>query len=254
VAQDAKWNAALYDQKHSFVWKLAEGLLDLLEAKPGEDILDVGCGTGHLTAKIALSGAHVTGVDRSPEMIAQARIDHPAIKFEVADARELKFRNQFNAVFSNAALHWITEPERAVMCIEDALYHGGRFVAEFGGKGNVAGLMGAIARAWNNLNLPEPVPAPWYYPSIATYSALLEKHHLEVTYAVLFNRPTPLEGGASGLRDWIEMFGGPLVSQVPANLRQKLTEEIESEARYDLFHEGHWTMDYRRLRLVAHKV
>ena len=254
MAQDAKWNAALYDQKHSFVWKLAEGLLDLLEAKAGEEILDVGCGTGHLTAKIAATGALVTGIDRSPEMIAQARKDHPAIRFEVADVRELKFRNQFDGVFSNATLHWITEPERAVMCIEDALRRGGRFVAEFGGRGNVAGLMGAIARAWKNLNLPGPLPAPWYYPSISEYSALLEKHHLEMTYAALFNRPTPLEGGASGLRNWLEMFGGVFAGGAPENLRHQLLEEIESEARFDLFHDGHWLMDYRRLRIVARKL
>src|SRR5450755_2257353 len=112
--QQAKWDAGLYDEKHSFVWKMAEGLLELLAAQPGEKILDIGCGTGHLTAKIASSGAHVTGIDRSPDMIRQAREAYPAIRFEVADATNLPLEERFDAVFSNATLHWIKVPQRVI--------------------------------------------------------------------------------------------------------------------------------------------
>jgi trans-aconitate methyltransferase len=254
VAQNTKWNATLYDDKHSFVWKMADALLDLLEAQPGEQILDVGCGTGHLTAKIAATGAQVTGVDRSPDMIAQAREAHPAIPFEVADVRELQFRNEFDAVFSNATLHWVTDPEPAVVSIARALRNRGRFVAEFGGKGNVAGLVSALTHAWKTLNLPEPFPNPWYYPSVGEYSGLLEKHGLEVSYATLFDRPTPLEDGSRGLQNFVDMFGGPFVAKIPDNLRDKFKEQVEKEARGDLFRDDHWVLDYRRIRVIAKKV
>jgi SAM-dependent methyltransferase len=254
MAQNSKWDAALYDQKHSFVWKMAEGLLELLAAKPGERILDIGCGTGHLTAKIAATGAQVTGIDLSPEMIARAREAHPSIHFEVGNAGKLKYVNDFDGVFSNATLHWVTDPEPAVASISEALRRGGRFVAEFGGKGNVAGLVSAFRHAWQNLKPPGPLPAPWYYPSIAEYSTLLEKHDLEVTYAALFDRPTPLEDGDRGLRNWLDMFAGPMMGDLPEDLREKLKQEVESEARYTLFHVDHWVMDYRRLRIVARRL
>ena len=121
MSDQAKWNSALYDEKHSFVWKLAAGVLELLEPKPGERILDLGCGTGHLTEKIAEAGARVVGVDRSPEMIRQAKEKYPALRFEVMDARELTLDGPFDAVFSNATLHWIKEPERVIAGIAKLL-------------------------------------------------------------------------------------------------------------------------------------
>lgn len=253
MAQDAKWDANLYDEKHSFVWKMAAGLLDLLEAAPGQRILDIGCGTGHLTSQIAATGAIVTGIDRSPDMIQQARAAHPSIPFQVMDARELSFQEKFDAVFSNATLHWITEPERVVTSISAILRPGGRFVAEFGGSRNVAGVVSAFARAWKNLRLPGEFPNPWYYPSVAEYSSLLERHSLEVTYALLFDRPTPLEDGEHGLRNWLNMFGGSIASTLPPDLQEKLKAEVEREARPTLFRDGRWVMDYRRLRLLARK-
>lgn len=254
MAQESQWNAGLYDEKHSFVWKMAAVLLDLLEAKSGERILDLGCGTGHLTNQIAASGATVVGVDRSAEMIRQAREKYPSLKFEVMDARELSFAEPFDAVFSNATLHWIKEPEKVVAGIARVLQPSGRFVAEFGGKGNVGELLAAAQRAWRKLGLPGPAPDPWYYPSIAEYSGLLEKHGLEVTYATLFDRPTPLEDGARGLRNWLEMFGGSFRDQFSPEQREHAFAAVEREARPVLYHDDHWVMDYRRLRIVAKKV
>lgn len=253
MEQGSQWNAGLYDDKHSFVWKMAAGLLELLEAKPGEHILDLGCGTGHLTSQIAGSGAKVVGVDRSPEMIRQAREKYPSIRFEVMDAREITLSGHFDAVFSNATLHWIKEPERVIAGIAKILRTNGRFVAEFGGKGNVAGLMTAVEQAWQKLRLPGTAPNPWFYPSVAEYSTMLEKHHLEVTYAILFDRPTPLEDGERGLRNWLEMFGGAFLESVPTEFRDKAFSAVEAEARPTLLRDGHWVMDYRRLRVVARK-
>jgi len=254
VAQGSQWNAGLYDDKHSFVWKMAAGLLDLLEAKPGEHILDLGCGTGHLTAQIAATGAIVVGIDRSSDMIQQAREKYPALRFEVMDAREIAFQESFDAVFSNATLHWVKEPARVIGGIAKALRPGGRFIAEFGGKGNVGELMTAIERAWVKLGLPGPAPSPWYYPSVAEYSGLLECHGLEVTYASLFDRPTPLEDGEHGLRNWLEMFGPMILEKFSPEQREGALAVVEQEARPALFQDGHWIMDYRRLRVVASKV
>jgi trans-aconitate methyltransferase len=253
MEEAAKWDAELYDEKHSFVWKMAAGLLELLDAKPGERVLDVGCGTGHLTAKIAANGARVTGIDRSAEMIQQARTAYPALRFEVMDAREIAFAEKFDAVFSNATLHWITDPERAVKGIAGVLRPGGRFVAEFGGKGNIAGLMAALEKAWPKAGMPGPMPSPWYYPSLAEYAGLLEKHGLDVTYGLLFDRPTPLEDGERGLRNWLEMFGGAIMDNLSNGQRQKLLEEVQREARPLLFGDGRWVLDYRRLRIVARR-
>lgn len=254
MAEKAKWNAGLYDEKHSFVWKLAEGVLELLNAKHGERILDLGCGTGHLTAKIAEAGTHVVGVDRSPEMIQQAREKYPALRFEVMDARELALGGAFDAVFSNATLHWIKEPKRVIAGMGKLLRPGGRFVAEFGGKGNTGELLKAVERAWKKLGLPGPSPHPWYYPSVAEYAELLEKNGFEVTYALLFDRPTPLDDGERGLRNWIEMFGASFAEGLPDTKRGRLKEEVEEELRPILFRDGHWVMDYRRLRVVAKRL
>jgi len=254
MSTNAIWNAQLYDDKHSFVWKLAAGVIELLKAKPGERILDVGCGTGHLTAKIGEAGAIVVGVDCSPEMIAQARERYPALRFEVMDARQLELDGEFDAIFSNATLHWIHEPERVLAGVARLLKPGGRFVAEFGGKGNTRELLKALERSWSKLSFAGPIPRPWYYPSIAEYSGLLEKNGLETTYAILFDRPTPLDDGERGLRNWLDMFGAAFAGSLREGSREQLKDEIERALLPILFRDGQWTMDYRRLRVVAKRV
>jgi trans-aconitate methyltransferase len=251
MPRQTRWNAGLYDDKHSFVWKMATGLLDLLAARPGERILDIGCGTGHLTAQIAKAGAHVTGIDRSPEMICQAQEEYPDLRFQVMDAREIALAESFDAVFSNATLHWITEPERVIAGIARSLRPGGRFVAEFGGKGNTARFLAAAARAWSRLEFSAATPHPWFYPSLAEYAGLLENHGFEVTYATLFDRPTPLEDEERGLRNWMEMFVGNLVERLSNSQREQFKTAVEHEARPALFRNSQWVMDYRRLRIVA---
>ena len=136
-----QWNAAQYDANHAFVYEKAKGLVDLLSPKAGERILDLGCGTGALTAEIASRGAEVLGVDGSEEMVSRARERFPALRFEVLDARQLRFDAEFDAVFSNAVLHWIPESEQVIAGIARALKPGGRFVAEFGGRGNIQRLV-----------------------------------------------------------------------------------------------------------------
>src|SRR5207302_10671977 len=101
------WDAGLYDGRHAFVWKHGASLVGLLAPRPGERVLDLGCGTGHLTAALAAAGAGVVGLDRSEEMLAQARSAYPALEFVCGDARDFRFGEPFDAVFSNAALHWV---------------------------------------------------------------------------------------------------------------------------------------------------
>lgn len=249
-----KWDAGLYDGKHAFVWELGKGVVEMLAPQKGERILDVGCGTGHLTAEIAVSGAEVVGIDSSEEMIGEARKKHPGLRFEVMDAREIRLGEHLDAVFSNAALHWIKEPERVIEGVARALKPGGRFVAEFGGKGNVAGLIEAFGRACDKLGLRfSEEENPWYFPSVGEYAGLLEKHGLEVRQAALFGRPTALEDGERGLRVWMEMFGAALSRRVPKEKQEALLEEVEREAKAALFRDGQWVLDYRRLRIAAHK-
>jgi trans-aconitate methyltransferase len=254
MAQDMRWNSGLYDDKHSFVWKLAAGVLELLAVQRGERILDVGCGTGHLTAQIAQAGALVTGIDRSPEMIRQAAEKYPDLRFQVMDAREINLPERFDAVFSNATLHWIAEPERVIAGIARSLRPGGRFVAEFGGKGNTSQFLASCSRAWTRLGFPGAMPRPWFYPTVGEYAGLLERHGFEVTFATLFDRPTPLEEGEKGLRIWMDMFGSSFLGGLSDVQREEFKAAVESEARPALFRDAQWVMDYRRLRIAAQRV
>ena len=246
------WNPALYDQKHAFIFEYGRGLLSVLAPQAGEHILDLGCGTGHLTQTIAATGARVIGLDSSPEMIEQARKAYPGVEFLVADARAFSFPYQFDAVFSNAALHWIPAAERVVEHIVAALRPGGRFVAEFGGKGNVASITGALQEAMRAIAGVE-VESGWYFPSIGTYTMLLEQHGLDVQSAVLFDRPTKLEEGQRGLRNWLTMFCANMFTDIPTAMKQNVIEYVEASLRPSLFKDGNWFADYRRLRVVAVK-
>jgi trans-aconitate methyltransferase len=245
------WDARLYEEKHAFVWKQAESLVELLAPRPGESILDLGCGTGHLTAQIASAGVSVLGIDSSGEMIEEARRSYPGLRFDLVDARHLAYVDQFDAVFSNAVLHWINEPHRVVQGISRALKPGGRFVAEFGGKGNVKAILAAVQNALQAVGC-SPVDSPWFFPSVAEYAALLESAGLEVTFATLFDRPTPLEG-ARGMRHWVEMFGGHFLCRVPETLREEFFFHVEDELRPVLFRDDSWFADYRRLRVAAQR-
>jgi trans-aconitate methyltransferase len=245
------WDSGLYDAKHSFVWKHGASLIELLAPRSGERILDLGCGTGHLTGQIAEAGADVVGIDSSSQMVEEARRLYPRLRFEVADARDFAFDDAFDAVFSNAVLHWVTEPEKAIACVRKALKPGGRFVAEFGGRGNVKTIMSALDAASRASGLGA-WEHPWYYPGIGAYAPLLEQGGLEVTEAFLFDRPTLLEG-EDGLRHWVEMFVRSLVDRVPPAEREGFFRHVEDVLRPTLYRDGKWFADYRRLRIVARR-
>jgi trans-aconitate methyltransferase len=243
------WSPQLYEGQHSFVWKYGADLLPLLAPQAGELIIDLGCGTGHLTAQIAESGAKVVGVDRSPEMIGQARQNFPKLRFLLADIASFELPEPADAVFSNAALHWVTDAEAAACNIARALRPGGRFVAEFGGKRNVQMLLEALIQAAAERGLT--IRNPWYFPSLGEYATLLERSGFEVRYGLHFDRFTPLEEGEDSLAGWFEMFGGTLLADVPRADRGALMERTEELARPHLHREGRWHVDYVRLRIAA---
>lgn len=248
------WNSALYEGSHAFVWQYGESLLELLVPKAGERILDLGCGTGQLTEKIAQSGAFVHGIDSSLSMISTARSNYPQLDFAVADARNFQVNEPLDAVFSNAVLHWIKEPDAVINCVAKALKPGGRFVAEFGGKGNVGAIVRALLSVLSEIGCEEPQALnPWYFPSIGEYAGLLEKEGFDVGYAVLFDRPTPLEGGSAGMANWIKMFAGGFLSGLSDDVRSHVIRTVEEHLRSVLYRDGNWNADYRRIRIVAVK-
>jgi trans-aconitate methyltransferase len=239
------WDAALYQDQHSFVWRYGANLMELLNPQPGERILDVGCGTGQLTAEIARSGATIAGLDKSADMLAEARKNYPDLAFVLGDAASFHFPGQFDAVFSNAALHWVKDAEGAVESIAQALRPTGRFVAEFGGKGNIASVQAALRAV---LGPSADEQSPWYYPSVGEYSTLLERHGLEVRAAQLFDRPTPLEG-KDGLENWLRMFAQSYLGQFSPERAEDVVRQLVDQLRPTLYHDGIWTVDYRRLRV-----
>lgn len=241
------WNATRYEEKHSFVWRYGADLLELLAPKPGERILDVGCGTGQLTAQIAHSAAQAVGLDSSESMLAEARRNYPELTFVLGDAAGFVFSERFDAVFSNAALHWVKDAEGAVSSIARALRPGGRFVAELGGKGNIASVQAALRTV---LGPTADAQSPWYYPSVGEYAPILERHGFEVRYASLFDRPTPLEG-ENGMEEWLRMFTPKYLDAFPPQRAREIVTELVEQLRPALYHSGRWIVDYRRLRVVA---
>ena len=245
------WNPTLYDERASFVSELASDLVAWLHPRAGERILDLGCGTGTLSAQIAGQGAVVTGVDRSPDMIASARQKYADLHFEVGDGQALTYSSEFEAVFSNATLHWMPRADDVLRGVEQALVPGGRFVAEFGGAGCVATVVDAlteILREWQ----VDPTPyVTWFFPSPGQYAGLLEAQGLVPREVRYFPRPTPMPG-EEGLSTWLSLFQANLKANLGSRWPE-LCRNASERCRSSLFREGQWVLDYVRLRVVATK-
>ena len=250
---NTNWNPKLYDEKHAFVFKYGEDLVDTLKPMPNENILDIGCGTGYLANVIASFGAKVIGIDSSAEMILKAKHEYPGIEFKVMDASNFHFDEPFDAIFSNATLHWVLNKEQAIDCMYTSLKRSGRLVFEMGGKGNVQDIVSALETSLikhgfkNNMNLN-----PWYFPSISEYSSLLEKRGFRVTYASHYNRPTELKED-SGIKDWVKMFAGSFLQNIDMETVDIILNEVVETLRPTNYKNGKWYADYKRLRIIAVK-
>ncbi len=239
------WSPSDYQQHAGFVPALGASILARLAPQAGQRILDLGCGDGVLTLDLLASGADVVAVDGSPQMVAAAVARGVAAR--VMDARALTFTAEFDAVFSNAVLHWIPEADAVLAGVARALRPGGRFVAEFGGHTNVAAIVVALEAAFVRHGLR--FQSPWYYPSPDEYRARLDANGFIVDDIRLVPRPTPLPTGMLG---WLRTFGVSIFASVPGTLVARVEQDVLDLLRPSLCDtNGQWTADYVRLQVVA---
>jgi len=250
LAEEAKqeWKADRYAQHAHFVPALGQPVLGLLKPAPGERILDLGCGDGVLTEKIAAAGASVVGVDAAAEMVAAAR--KRGLDTRVMDGHELSFSREFDAVFSNAALHWMKrDPDAVLAGVRRALKPGGRFAAEMGGHGCVAAITVAMMAALERRGIDCKRETPWYFPTVDDYRGRLERAGFSIGYIELIPRPTPLPTDMAG---WLETFGAPYFQRLAVEQRIAARDEVIAMLRPVLCDgQGRWTADYMRLRFLA---
>lgn len=243
------WNPALYAAHAGFVPALGAPVLDLLAPQPGEHILDLGCGDGVLTRKLVQAGATVIGVDADPAMVAAAR--EKGLDVRQGDARQLVFQGEFDAVFTNAALHWVGAPAVVTAGVARALRPGGRYVGEFGGHGNIAAIrvaLRAVLKAHNYRVEPDETS---YYPTAEAFRAVLETGGFTVESCAIIPRPTPLP---TGMAAWLNTFRGGLIDAagVPPEKRAQIIEDVRALLRPVLADtQGNWIADYVRIRFAA---
>ena len=247
-SQRQVWSAETYATHARFVSDLAGPVLEWLAPQAGERVLDLGCGDGVLTAELARRGISVLGIDISDSLL-KAAADR-GVETRHMDGQNLPFDGEFDAVFSNAALHWMSNASAVIEGVFRALKPGGRFVAEFGGHGNVAAVTTAMrATAWRRGG-DAALAGPWFFPSVAVYREMLEERGFRVVRIGLFPRPTPL---ASGMIAWLRVFRRPFFAQFGADEDVVLSEVEELLAPSLRDAKGNWTADYVRLRVEAVK-
>jgi trans-aconitate methyltransferase len=248
MAQTTSWNPESYAKNARFVSDLGEPLLQLLDAKPGEMILDLGCGDGVLTERIRAAGSTVYGCDSSLAQLQAARSRN--LPVAVMDGQWLAIKQQrFDAVFTNAALHWMKQAEKVVEGVTNALKPRGRFVGEFGGEGNVETIRQALHGALRERGIDPLSIDPWYYPSPEEYTELLNHYGFSVDYIELIPRPTPLPGDILG---WLDVFAQPFTKAVAEFERAILLAEVRQQLQAKLHKpDGTWYADYVRLRFKA---
>ena len=246
MSRTTTWNPATYAREARFVAELGQPLLDLLAPKNGEIIMDLGCGDGALTEKIPRA-VTVIGTDAS---FAQAHAaKERGLSIVVVDGHHLCFKRQFDAVFTNAALHWMQRPETVVDEVWQCLKTGGRFVGEFGARGNVETVRSALHEALRRRSIDPLAVDPWYFPSAEDFSNLLVTSSFTVRSIEILQRPTQLPGE---LLDWLEIFAQPFTNAIEKDHRQYFLDEVCERSETALRDaDGRWKVDYIRLRFAA---
>jgi trans-aconitate methyltransferase len=249
-----KWKPELYNEKHSFVYNYGENLIQLLEPKENERILDLGCGSGQLTFKINELVRETIGIDKSAEMIADAKSKFPNIEFLVKDAENFKFDKKFDSIFSNATLHWVKNYKDSIKSMYENLKPNGKIVVEFGGKGNVQTIVNQLRESLKSRNYSNQSELNlWYFPTIGEYSTELESAGFRVIFAEHYDRPTELADENSGIKDWISMFAESFFIGVTGNHIEEIKNEVQESVKEKCLIDGKWFADYKRIRVIAIK-
>ena len=247
MSRSQTWDPERYARNARFVSDLGAPVVELLAPRAGERILDLGCGDGALTETLVAVGCDVVGIDGSAAQVAAAK--SRGLDARVMDGERIAFENEFDAVFSNAALHWMKRADAVIAGVWRALRPGGRFVAECGGHGCVATIVRALDESLRRRGIDAGRLNPWYFPTTEDYATRLEARGFVVRSIALIPRPTPLPGDATG---WLETFAESFTTALPASERRAFLEEVQETLRPALCDsEGRWTADYVRLRFAA---
>ncbi len=245
-----EWNSSLYDSKHDFVAEYGKGLLEFVPQNLEQAILDIGCGTGTLTAQLAALCNKVVGVDSSPNMIAKAKAQFGNIDFRVCDALALPFESEFDVVFSNAVFHWISDHDSLLKNIHNALKPNGKLVCEFGAIGNIATIENAFSEVCCNMSYgysPE-----CNFPTSERFADLLKDNDFKIDRIYDYDRPTPLKDGEQGLANWIRQFLASELAVMSEEVQAAVVQQVGNITRDALWNGKEWVADYRRLRVIAH--
>lgn len=243
------WSPKLYERNARFVGDLADEIVRLLNPLPSERILDLGCGDGHLTAKLALSGATLVGVDFSETLVATAR--ERGLDARHGNGEELRFEAEFDGAFSNAAMHWMLRAKETAEGVFRGLKPGGRFVGEFAGAGNAEIIRREVHNALSRRGIDPVGVDPWYLPEEDEYRDVLSSAGFTVMSVSLFERPVVID---YPLAQWIQTFGSPYIQALDGQDERGFLDEVSEGAREELLGaDGKWTIDYTRIRFVAVK-
>lgn len=244
------WDAGLYDKKHDFVSEYGKGLLEFVPANKNQSILDLGCGTGTLTAQLSDFAGAIIGVDSSASMIAKAKEQYPNIKFMVCDALALPFEKKFDVVFSNAVFHWIADHNTLLKQVHKVLKPNGLLVCEFGANGNIETIENAFIDACREFEY-EYKPR-FNFPTSEHFADLLEQNDFVIDKVYDYARPTPLKDNDRGLANWMRQFFAFDLEMMPEKVQNEIIKKVEYSTKESLWNGNEWIADYRRLRAIAH--
>ena len=244
------WNATLYDNKHDFVSEYGKGLLEFVPENKKQSILDLGCGTGMLTAQLANYADTIIGADSSTSMIAKAKNQYANIQFEVCNALNLPFEKQFDVVFSNAVFHWIPDHDALLKQVYKVLKPNGLLVCEFGANGNIATIENAFMSACQDFKYK--YTPKFNFPTVDDFSGLLKKNNFMIDKIYDYNRPTPLKDNERGLANWMKQFFASDMELMSEKMQDEIIKKVEDLTKNHLWNDDEWIADYRRLRVIAH--